>query len=129
MKCERCGREVPNEAVVLSPVGEKYAVLCKECASLFGTCAMCAHGTQCEFVSNPDPTPQFKIVRHGIQQGNATFFEQKQVPNGERIKKFCLDGKCKCAIDDPEQPFCCRHGGCGTCSNYTEIGSEDISND
>ena len=55
-----------------------------------------------------------------MRQGNATFIEQKQVPNGDRIKKFCLDGKCKCAIDDPEHPLCCRHGGYATCTNYCE---------
>lgn len=80
MKCERCGREVPNEATVLSPVGENYAALCKECASLFGTCAMCVHSMQCEFINNPDPMPQFKMVARRIQQGNAPSLNKNKFP-------------------------------------------------
>ena len=64
--------------------------------------------------------PQFKVITRQMRQGNATFIEQVQVPNGDRIKKFCLEGKCKCAVDDPEHPLCCRHGGYTTCTNYCE---------
>jgi hypothetical protein len=80
---------------------------------------MCAH-TYCGFFNDPDPTPQFKVIARQIQQGNATFIEQKQVPNSDRIKKFCTDGKCKCFLDDVEHPLCCRHGGYATCTNYCE---------
>ena len=122
MKCENCGREpLVNTDTVISPLNKSRArVLCKTCASKFGTCVMCQHNTPCAFQTDPDPTPQFKVVARTIHQGNATFVEQKQVPNAERIKKFCTNGKCKCFLDDPEHPLCCRFGGCTTCTNYCE---------
>jgi hypothetical protein len=64
--------------------------------------------------------PQFKVVARQIHQGNATFVEQKQIPNSDRIKKFCTDGKCKCLAGMPDEPLCCRHGGYTTCTNYCE---------
>ena len=57
---------------------------------------------------------------HQTKQGNATFIEQKQVPNPDRVRKFCTDGKCKCFLDNAEHPLCCRHGGYTTCTNYCE---------
>ena len=80
---------------------------------------MCAH-TYCGFFNDPDPMPQFKVVARQTRQGNATFIEQKQIANPDRVKKFCVDGKCKCFLDDPEHPLCCRHGGYTTCTNYCE---------
>lgn len=120
MICENCGKplESNNTAVDTKENGSIH-LFCRNCSSLFGTCAMCAH-TYCGFFNDPDPMPQFKVIARQIRQGNATFIEQKQVPNSERIKKFCTDGKCKCFLDDAEHPLCCRHGGYTTCTNYCE---------
>lgn len=121
MICENCGHIIEGRQVNISmSADEKAHFFCADCIKMFGTCHMCAHNKPCGFFNDPDPTPQFKMVARQIRQGNATFIEQKQVPNAERIKKFCLDGKCKCAIDDPEHPLCCRHGGHATCTNYCE---------
>ena len=120
MNCENCGRPLENiNAVASTKEDGSVHLFCRNCATLFGTCAMCAH-TYCGFFNDPDPMPQFKVITRQMRQGNATFIEQVQVPNGDRIKKFCLEGKCKCAIDDPEHPLCCRHGGYTTCTNYCE---------
>ena len=123
MKCENCGRQpLANTDTVISLTDEGGArTLCKQCAAQFGTCAMCQHNVPCGFFNNPDPMPQFRTVARTVRQGNATYVEQRQVPNSERIKKFCIDGKCKCFLDDPEHPLCCRHGGYTTCTNYCEI--------
>lgn len=123
MKCVNCGREpLANTDTVISLTDEGGArTLCKQCATQFGTCAMCQHNVPCGFFNDPDPMPQFKVITQQMRQGNATFVEQHQVPNAERIKKFCIDGKCKCLLDDPEHPLCCRFGGCTTCTNYCEI--------
>ena len=122
-KCENCGRQpLANTDTVIYPLDEGRArILCKKCAALFGTCFMCQHATYCGFHKDPDPTPQFKVIARQMRQGNATFVEHKQVPNPDRVKKFCTDGKCKCFLDDPEQPLCCRHGGYTTCTNYCEL--------
>ena len=120
MICENCGKFLKNNDTVVSTKEDGTAHLfCRNCATLFGTCVMCAH-TNCGFFKDPDPMPQFKVIARQMRQGNATFVEQKQVPNPDRIKKFCTDGKCKCFLDDAEHPLCCRHGGYTTCTNYCE---------
>ena len=120
MICENCGKLLENNNTIVDiKEDDTTHFFCHNCGTLFGTCAMCGH-TYCGFFNDPDPTPPFKMVARQIRQGNATFIEQKQVPNAERIKKFCLNGKCKCAIDDPEHPLCCRYGENATCTNYCE---------
>lgn len=120
MICENCGRPLEsNNTVVDTKEDGTTHLFCRNCATLFGTCAMCAN-TNCGFFNDPDPMPQFKVIARQMQRGNATFIEQKQVPNSERIKKFCTDGKCKCFLDDAEHPLCCHHGGYATCTNYCE---------
>ena len=123
MKCENCGKplNVNMDTVVSVHENDVVRVFCKQCATAFGHCPMCQHNTPCAFFEDPDPTPQFKTITRQTRQGNATFIEQRQVPNAERIKKFCADGKCKCFLDDPEHPLCCRHGGYATCTNYCEL--------
>ena len=121
-KCENCGRQpLVNTDIAILPLDEGGArILCKTCASKFGTCEMCAHLVNCGFFHDPDPSPQFTVVARQMRQGNATFVEQKQIPNPERVKKFCVEGKCKCLLDDSEHPLCCRYGGYTTCTNYCE---------
>ena len=123
MKCENCGKplDVNMDTVVSVHENDVVRAFCKQCATAFGHCPMCQHNTPCAFFEDPDPTPQFKMVTRQTRQGNATFIEQRQVPNSERIKKFCTDGKCKCFLDDAEHPLCCRHGGYATCTNYCEL--------
>lgn len=120
MICENCGLPLENNNTVINTKeDDSVHLFCRNCATLFGTCSMCAH-TYCGFFKDPDPTPQFKVIARQMRQGNATFIEQKQVPNPDRVKKFCTDGKCKCFLDDAEHPLCCRHGGYTTCTNYCE---------
>lgn len=123
MICNNCGKSLRGSLdVVLSIVKDQEVItVCKECNKNYGHCPMCQHNIECGFFQDPDPMPQFKVVARTIRQGNATFVEQKQIPNADRIKKFCIDGKCKCFLDDPEHPLCCRFGGCTTCTNYCEL--------
>ena len=122
MNCVNCGKTpLTNQDIVVVTQDNDIHIFCRECAAQFGTCAMCQHNTPCGFFNDPDPIPQFITVSRTVRQGNATFIEQRQVPNAERIKKFCTDGKCKCFLDDPEHPLCCRFGGYATCTNYCEV--------
>ena len=123
MKCEKCGGHLNSktDVCVSSTPDETIHILCKECIKKFGTCEMCQYGTPCGFFNDPDPMPQFVMVARTTRQGNATFVEQKQIPNPNRVKKFCTDGKCKCFLDDHEHPLCCRFGGYATCTNYCEV--------
>ena len=122
MNCVNCNKQpLENADTVVVTQESGIHIFCKACASKFGTCVMCQHNTPCAFQTDPDPTPQFRVVARTIRQGNATFVEQKQVPNAERIKKFCTNGKCKCFLDDPEHSLCCRFGSYATCTNYCEI--------
>ena len=123
MICENCGKLIEDvkDLIVSVKNAESIKIICRECANAFGTCAMCQHNTPCAFQVDPDPTPQIKVLSRRIQQGNATFVQQTQVPNGDRIKKLCIDRQCKCYNGDENEPLCCRFGGCVTCSNYCEI--------
>ena len=121
MICENCGLPLENNNTIIDTKEDGTAhFFCRNCTTLFGTCVMCAH-TYCGFFNDPDPMPQFKVVARQTKQGNATFIEQKQIANPDRVKKFCVDGKCKCFLDDAEHPLCCRIGGYATCTNYTEL--------
>lgn len=120
--CDRCGREFPLNQAIIEPKGtDELLILCKECNSLFGHCQTCLNLGGCAFFDDPDPMPQFVIVTQRIQQGNATFVQQRQVPNPERAKKFCQDAGCKClhAFED-DTKLCCRYSPYTTCTNYTE---------
>ena len=123
MICENCGKhlDVNMDMVMSIHENDVVRVFCKQCTTAFGHCPMCQHNTDCGFFHDPDPMSQFVVVARTTQQGNATFVEQKQVPNPNRVKKFCIEGKCKCFLNDPEHPICCRYGGCSTCTNYCEV--------
>ena len=122
MICENCGKLIEDvkDLIVSVKNAESINIICRECAKGFGHCPMCQHDTPCGFFNDPDPMPQFIVVAHQMRQGNATFIQQQQVPNKERIQKFCIDKKCKCYNGDEENPLCCRHGGYTTCTNYCE---------
>ena len=120
MICENCGKILENNDTVVSTKEDGTTHLfCRNCAALFGTCAMCVH-TYCGFFNDPDPMSQFKVIMRQTRQGNATFVEQVQVPNSDRVKKFCVKCECKCLAGMPDEPLCCRHGGYTTCTNYCE---------
>ena len=123
MICENCGKPLNEyiDTVVYVKEDDVIHLLCKNCNATSGHCPMCQHNTNCAFQTDPDPMPQFVVVARQMRQGNATFVEQRQVPNAERIKKFCIDGKCKCYNGDDEHPLCCRFGGYATCTNYYEL--------
>lgn len=122
IKCAHCGKEITdvNDITLFIKENDAIELFCRQCNALFGTCGMCQH-TYCGFVDDPDPMPQFKMVARQMRQGNAVFVEQRQVPNAERIKKFCIDADCKCFNKYLEHPLCCRHGGYATCTNYCEV--------
>ena len=120
-KCARCGNEWETNKMIISSDDEGLSFFCPKCSQFFGQCPFCENYPQCGFEHDPDPMPQFVMVSRRVQQGNMTFVEQKQFPNTARLRKFCLDGKCKCCNeDDPKDPFCCRFTGFGTCANFTE---------
>lgn len=129
MICENCGLPLENNNTVINTKEDgTIHLFCRNCATLFSSCKMCAN-TYCGFFNDPDPMPQFKVVARQTRQGNATFIEQKQIANPDRVKKFCVDGKCKCFLNDSEHPLCCRHSGCETCTNYTELEQYKFSQD
>ena len=122
MKCVNCGKTpLANQDTVVVTQDNGTHIFCRECSAHLGTCVMCQHNIHCAFFNDPDPMPKMKVVAQQTRQGNATFIEQKQIPNGDRIKKFCIDGNCPCYNGDAENPICCRFGGYATCTNYCEI--------
>ena len=123
MICENCGKLIEDvkDLIVSVKNTESINIVCRECAKGFGHCPMCQHNTPCGFFNDPDPMPQFIMRTWRNETPQGVQIVQRQVPNTERIKKFCTDGKCKCFLNDPEHPLCCRIGGCATCTNYCEL--------
>lgn len=110
-KCARCGR---NGAMIID--NDKF--FCRECTSLFNTCAMCEHSQKCGFETNPAPIPKVVTKRMRQETGMGVMEQITQVPNPQRIKAFCLEEKCVCC-DHEDTPHCMRQFG--FCKNYKEI--------
>lgn len=110
-KCAKCGAE--------ANIWSEGAFFCEKCAMQFSTCAMCVHGTKCEFQTNPSEPPQFvaKTIQKQTRMGHV--IQTVQVPNPERIKMFCLDGSCVCYNTLEDKQLCFKEFG--TCKNYKEI--------
>lgn len=122
VRCQRCGRTIESVQAVVEAKGEnEIIILCKECINLYGHCHTCSMFGPCAFFEDGDPMPQFVVVTQQIKQGNATFIQQRQIPNPERAKKFCENGECKClhTFEDGTK-LCCRHSPYATCTNYAE---------
>lgn len=121
MNCENCGKLLNNADVIISfKNGESVNIFCKECSKTFGHCPMCQYNIPCGFLNDPDPMPQFIMKTWQRNTPIGTQVIQKQIPNAERVKKFCIEGKCKCYNESDDRPLCCRIGGYATCTNYTE---------
>ena len=110
-KCAACGR---TGAKVL--YNGKF--FCESCAKSFGTCKMCDYSIKCEFQTNPAPIPQTVTQRIRQETPNGYMEQIVQLPNGQRIKAFCIEGECKCMGYVGEEPRCMRQFG--TCANYLE---------
>lgn len=126
MICENCGKTVePNRVVFSLKNGGGISTYCTDCSSLFGTCHTCKNRKGCGFFNDPDPMPKYIVIQQKTQHTNGYSIVQRQVPNTERLRKFCLDGKCVCCDEtDPKDPFCSRFYT--TCINYCEEDDEKI---
>ena len=123
MLCESCGKNLVQntDIVIYVKNGEDIHTYCRNCSAGFGSCSMCAYNIPCGFFNDPDPMPQFVMLHQERRTPAGVQVIQKKVPNAERIKKFCINGKCSCYNGDDEHPLCCRFGGYATCSKYSEV--------
>ena len=120
--CSFCGQECKGKVTFWKPSEEdSVLIICENCLQSIGKCKTCAHGADCKFFNDIDPTPKFIMIQTREQTPIGYSIHSRQVPNTERLRKFCLDGKCKCCNDEnPKEPYCCKIGGEGTCANYSE---------
>ena len=88
--CDNCGKTDLNMLITETAPGV-YKYLCRNCASLSGTCGSCTCGNTCDFETNPSPLP--KAVRKQVRQGNQ--IAVVTVKNPERIDITCRKN-CKC---------------------------------
>ena len=109
--CDLCGQPYVGPDIIHFKNGESIYITCQHCQSQMGTCAMCTHGNECKFETDPSPIPA--VVNKVVRQGNMTM--QTQVKNPERIKITCEAG---CPCWDPEAE-CCKEFS--TCGNYNFI--------
>lgn len=112
-KCASCGT---NGANILY----EGKFFCAKCTELFGTCKMCIHSRQCEFLTNPAPIPKIIAKRIRQETGHGYVEQIRESHNPQRIKAFCIEGNCICCKTcDDEKVRCLRQFG--TCENYKEI--------
>lgn len=130
-KCARCGKEYETKTMVIRVKNdEEINLFCKDCSNLFGTCGTCKNKVECGFFNNPDPLPRFITIQQKTEHANGYIITQRQVPNTERLRKYCLDGKCPCCNEaDPKDPFCCKFTEYTTCANYDEVNYGKIVED
>ena len=123
LKCENCGRPLADKTeVVIIPRDEGGPrIFCVHCYPAFGTCQTCKHRDNCGFFQNPDSLPQFVMATKEERTPFGVTRQTRQMPNPARVRRFCIDNECKCFINDPEHPICCKHTDCKTCPNYDEI--------
>ena len=120
MRCEECGRELaPKAAIIRIQNDTDLHFFCAECHQLFGHCHMCDHRLRCEFKENPDPMPATRVVRKEQRTPFGVSIMQTEIPNSERIKKFCTECTCFGGLEE-ETPYCGRYTGYATCTNYCE---------
>lgn len=110
-RCDRCGREIPANNLVLTEQNGKMFGICGACQTLMGTCHTCVNKTVCEFETSPLQIPP--VVMKEIRQGNAVI--RQQIKNPDRIRETCQKG-CKCFGEE----FGCFRQINQTCGNYIE---------
>ena len=108
--CKYCGRTDPN-AIVEYISETEVRIMCRNCYSLFYTCAACQYGN-CAFETYQGPLPLY--IMQTIQHGNMV--AQQQVPNPEVVKATCMAG-CKCYEED----ICHHREPQQICHNYSEV--------
>lgn len=120
MKCENCGRPLEQTNMNIRIQNEESMhFFCQECANTFGHCHMCEHSAHCEFHENPDSMPKTRIARKEQRTPFGISIMQTEIPNSERVKKFCTECKCFGGLEE-ETPYCGRYTGYATCTNYCE---------
>jgi hypothetical protein len=112
--CKYCGRIDPNPIVEYISETETR-VMCRNCYSLFNSCASCQYGN-CALESYQGPLPIW--VMETIRQGNMV--AQRQIPNPEVVKITCMVG-CKCYEGDDQGPIACHRRQHQICRNYSEV--------
>ena len=113
--CDRCGREVSANNLILTEQKGKWFGICGACQGLMGLCHTCTHRHECSFSSSPSQTEPY--IMQEIRQGNTVF--RQRVKNPERVRETCQDG---CVCFDKE--FGCLRQINQTCGNYEE---EDLN--
>ena len=110
-RCDRCGREIPANELVLYQQGDKMVGICNICEAMMGTCHTCVHKINCAFNTGPSDKPPF--VMREIRQGNAVI--RQEIKNPDRIRETCQKG-CECFGTE----FGCLRQINQTCGNYKE---------
>ena len=110
--CDHCGKVSPTANVFTQTSDGSWKRLCSVCLSLSGTCGGCTFGTECDFETNPSPTP--KTVQKRIQQGNGIYVVTEK--NAKRVEETCRKN-CQCF--DPDSNSCNKENNC--CGKYNPI--------
>jgi hypothetical protein len=110
-RCDKCGRELPSNQLILTEQDGKWFGICPPCQSVMGMCPTCDKKRVCSFEDatiNIPPT-----VVQEFRQGNTII--RQQVKNPDRIRETCQKG-CDCFSEE----FGCLRQISQTCGNYKE---------
>lgn len=114
LTCKYCGRIDPK-AIIERIDDNNTRVICRQCYTLFNTCAACQY-SNCAFENYHGPLPPY--VMEVVRRGNMA--AQRQVPNPEVVKITCMQG-CKCYEGDDSGPIACHRRQDEICRNYSEV--------
>lgn len=118
LKCDRCGRDTPQVALIYD--ANTSNLYCAECYGRLGTCASCQFAPyNCMFMDksiHPELLP-FVTKRVQQKQGNMVFTQTVQVSNNDRVKAVCEAMMCHCY--DKENYACSARMG-DWCPKYIE---------
>lgn len=107
--CCKCGQ--PSLPASLTLNYESLKGYCAQCAQFLYQCPTCATSNNCEFESNPSPTP--KYISKQIRQGNV--FMTIQEKNPSRVAELCKN----CCCWNDKENSCCKE------NNYCERWKEE----
>lgn len=108
--CDVCGRVIIGHSTILYGKDESIKLLCDNCYTAVGTCALCENARYCAFEQDPSQIPM--MIQKQVRQGNTTTVFP--VKNPERVKETC-EKKCNCYSKDLQ---CLREfNHCGNIKN------------
>lgn len=93
--CDVCGRVIIGHSTIVYGKDESIKLLCDNCYTAVGTCALCENAKYCAFEQDPSQIPI--MIQKQVRQGNMSMVTT--VKNPARIEITCKKN-CKCYSEE-----------------------------